>query len=802
MEMDDIYRDGESTADLSQLQCRPSLRLASFPSTPPPPTPLKYRDTNTLGNSKQWRSLHCRRGLVATVRTAPTSPTRSRPRAAVVRRPLTPTFSAIPPLHRPVMTEADEDHVNSKSSSRFSLVCDVPVAGGTNERRVSAGDGEGGDGGNEEEEESLAQSSRWVSFSFASALTSRRQSESRPSSPSPQPRAAIIPSNFPNLHLSEDEYNMAEGVDVTTRCSPTTTTPLLSLGRPPVAFNDTPEEARENKEEDGDDGGDRPIKKGRESLLLTSAPFSHTAEVTHFLPNATAGAMNFPIGVEGLPTLQSRGKRVRSALSSPLTTSFVLCGTDSSFQVAAESATISLGRREGDVVDKAMWPTTDSHLPRPRRLVETTNLEESVERSVLSIASTATMRQPITTADGGGSLVLVDGPTPTPWRGRLAPVVTATAENRPCGSMVLDVRCSDAAVAPVALFTDALAGCSDGGSAQKGERSENDDNERAVLHDSKCCNATGMTTCEEKDVTRMEKTVGDSCGVVDDERLAMPNSIVRPSEELKTLIESAREEVRRASKRILAALHAHRCASCDKNDCVQSNGKGSTSAVADDDCTWVGDSPQLAFGRSLTEPSGDGAGSPRISKDTVVLRRNLAARAGCILRRLRGYDPTDAGILSLAVVIRVVRLVLFNDATADALPVCRSEGSADFLWGLASPSSVCNGTPERKRTRQEACAAEESAMELCMSLWRCFREHFGERHAAKRFGICGEVDAENSGEDNSCSGSQSPSHAFATCFPRVRLQLGLPGQSLPPSPPLLDTRIDYNVFAASLAELN
>ncbi|EKF28509.1 hypothetical protein MOQ_007741 [Trypanosoma cruzi marinkellei] len=796
MEMDDIYRDEESTADLSQLQGRPSLRLASLPSTPPPPTPLKYRDTNTLGNSKQWRSLHSRRGLVATARTAPTSPTRSRPRAADVRRPLTPTFPAAPPLHRPAMTEADEDDVNSNSSSRFPLVCDVPVAGGTNERRVSAGDGEGGDGGEEEEEESLAQSSRWVSFSFASALTSRRQSESRPSSPSPQPRAAIIPSNFPNLHLSEDECTMAEGVDATTRCSPTPTTPLLSLGRPPVVFNNTPEEARENEEEEGDGGEGRPIKKGRESLLLTSAPFSHTAEVIHFIPTATAGVMAFPVGAEGLPTRQSRGKRERSALSSSLTTSFVLCGTDSLRQGAAEPAANALGKREDDVMDKAMWPNTDSHLPRARRLEETTNLEESVERSILSVASTATMRQPMPTAEGGESLVLVDGPTPTPWRRRLAPVVAAAAENKPRGSMVLDVRCSDAAVLPVALFADAPAGGSEGG------RSENADNERAASHDTKCCDATGMTACEAEDVTRMEKTVRDGCGVVDEEHLAMPDPIVRPSEELKALIESAREEVRRASKRILAALHAHRCASCDKSDCVQSNGSGSASGVADDDSTWIGDSPQLAFGRSLTGPSGDGAGSPWISKDTVELRRDLAAHAGCILRRLRGYDPTDAGILSLAVVTRVVRLVLFNGAAADALPVCRSEGSANLSWGLASPSSVCSGTPERKRTRQEVRAAEESAMELCMRLWRCFREHFGERNAARRFGICEDVDAENSGEENSGSGSQSPSHAFATCFPRVRLQLGLPGQPLPPSPPLLDTRIDYNVFAASLAELN
>ncbi|RNF10228.1 hypothetical protein TraAM80_01667 [Trypanosoma rangeli] len=792
MNVDEIYRDEASAASIPQLRGRPSLRLAPLPSTPPPPTPLKCCDTNTMGNAKQTRYLRSRRGVLSAVRTAPTSPVELRPRAVPPQRPLTPTVTAAPPRPRgPALIEPNDDNVGSGW-------CFPQVVGGV----TAAG---GGSAGEEEqvegEEESLALSSRWVSFSFASALTSRRQSESCQASPSPRPRAAILPSNFPDLHLSDEEDAPTECVTAATsmRRTPTSAPPPPSPRRPWVAFHDTSVEALkgEEKEEDEQDGL---VARGRRSLLLTSAPVPHALEAS-----PTAGMNACPSEGEGLqPMRRSHGKRERSAPPSPWTTSFVLCDRASSCHVATVTGTRAAGRREEDVATEAKRSKTESSLLWPQTHAEVTRREGTAEHDTESGPSAVTVRSFIPTADGGASMVLVDGPTPTPWRERFAPplppVAAAGGGESECRvSMVVDIRSSDTVVTPKALFGEATAADDDAVNVQEGGRAVGAEANVVVLRQHNARDAAATAVCGPEAETPTDKTVGDGCGA-SDESFVVPTSCARPSDELKALIESTREEVRQASERIIAALHAHRCTSCEE-------GGGVGVSVGGEDCTLITDSLQLAVGRALTGPSGDAASSssssPWISTESGELRRELAARAGCILRRLRGYDHTDAGILPMAVVARVVRQVLFHDATADATPGRCSEGSVNLSWGLASPSLVCCATPEAQQKPQ---GAEESAMELCMSLWRCFRERFGARHTATRFGIMGSADADGdlggSSRSSSSSGSTSHTYAFATCFPRVRLQLSPLGQPLPSSPPQLDTCINYSTFAASLVELN
>ncbi|RNF26659.1 uncharacterized protein Tco025E_01121 [Trypanosoma conorhini] len=759
MDVDEIYRDEASTVSIQQLRGRPSLRLAPLPPAPPPPTPLRCRDANAAGNAKRTRCLRGRRGVVGAVRTAPTSPVQPRPRAAPPRRPLTPTVAAAAP---PELN--DEDDVDCVWSF-------APVVGGATAT-----------GAEEAEAESLDPSSRWVSFSFASALTSRRQSESRPASPSPRPRPAILPSNFPNLRLSEEACAEEEGGASTAtglRASTPTTSPLLpppppssssssSSGRPWVVLHDAPAAGAVAAEE-----REGLVAGGRRSLLLAAAPIPHAVEAA---PVAAAGARQG----QGPPAMHSgRGKRERSAPPSPSTTSFILCGRGSSCSATAWTRTGAPATREDDVAAAAKRSKTEAPPPWPATLAEAIGREGDA-------ASAVTVRPSVPSADGVASMVLVDGPTPTPWRRRFAPTPTpppaaaaaaaAAAESESRVSMVFDVRCSDAAVAPVTLFGEATSAGDgdDAGKSQGGGRAGSGEADGATSRERNSRNATATAA-------------GDCCGA-SDASLVVPTSCARPSEELRALIESAREEVRRASERIVAALHAHRCASCEKRG-------GSTGG---EDGNWVPESPRLTTGRSSPRPSGDGAGSSLWRPtEGVELRRELAAHAGCILRRLRGHDHADAGILPMAIVARVVRQVLFNDPAADTTPARCSAGSANLSWGLASPSPVYCVAPA---VQQEARAAEEAAMEFCMGLWRCFRERFGACHAATRFGIVGNADADGE-RGGGGSSSTSPTHAFATCFPRVRLQLSPLGH-LPPPPPRLDTRIDYSAFAASLVELN
>lgn len=244
MNSDDVYRDEESTS-LLQLQGRSSVRLASLPGTPPPPASLKCCDANTIGQRKlRWyhdcHSPQChqpsslRRGAVKKVRTAPTSPVRSHHRAATPRRPLTPTPSVAPPPRSCCPALATERGVDDACNNSFDFSnCGAGVARDDNFRRANDGDENDGEKEDEEVEASLMPSSRWVSFSFTSALTSRRQSESRPSSPSPKPRATMIPSDFPRIYFFDDE-NMGGGEEncvggVTACCAPTPITDRKSV---------------------------------------------------------------------------------------------------------------------------------------------------------------------------------------------------------------------------------------------------------------------------------------------------------------------------------------------------------------------------------------------------------------------------------------------------------------------------------------------------------------------------------------------------------------------------------------------
>ncbi|KEG07308.1 hypothetical protein DQ04_10231010 [Trypanosoma grayi] len=816
MDDDDIYRDEESTTSLSQLQGRRSLRLDPLPDTPPPPTPLKSRDANTTvrwpkqlpTQQQQQQRLQRRQRACGAARTAPTSPVLSRPRVGPARRPLTPTpATALPATlgerhQKAVVRQGDDDSSNTDPQFRVAAVDD-------------------GDEG------SLMPSSRWVSFSFASGLTSRRQSESRPSSPSPRPRAAIMPSSFPDLHFSDDDG----GGDETMRCD------SARAFRTPTVSHDFPERCPANEQQllrlsecavadvnvDAREGSVGAGAGSRGSLLLLTAGVVSTAAAAAEATTTATSVEAYEKENVSPPQLRHRrGKRERSVPPSPTSTSLIICG---GFSSCGATAAAEHNDGDGNATATVRWQRMDVDAPPPSRVqdeVIPTSVDEFVDGGVGSSSSNNNnidaVRLPETTAHNEESLLLVSGPTPTPWRQRFA-----AAGKETHASEVMDVRCSDTVAAPVALFGESFAVDTAEEQALDSHTSTTD------INKSDTGAAEAATAVEE---TTSKVAVGDGrCAAETGEMPVVPHPPRRPSDDLMALVEAAREEVRRASERLVAALEAHRHTSSEKHNNKSVNiSNDNTNDGVDDVYNWIGGSVQLSLGgssavvarassntninNSSSSTGGDGGVCrPWVPPESAVLRRELTAHAGRILRRLRGYDRDDVGALPMVVVARVVQQVLVEDegtacAAGSQTPARGSEGCVDVSWCIASPSpslsssflhvsdsptAACRNTWEKVMARQKARMAEESAMRLYVSLWSCFRECFGERYAAQHLGV---LESNN----NSSRGKNNSPHAMVTSFPRVRQQMGAVGQQQQQPP--LNVLIDYKTFAASLAELS
>ncbi|KAG8340785.1 hypothetical protein TRVL_08387 [Trypanosoma vivax] len=781
MDGSDIYCDDQSVTSLSQFQGRPAMRLDYMPLTP---TLLTPHDTNT--NSAVWQKEQKHQTSWTTASSPASSPSRSTHQ----RRVLTPPAS-----------------VNS-----LSAMATAPLA--HNWRRAPPNESDAGpDSAPMSRGGDL--SSRYVSFSFTSGLTSQRQSENRTSplerassfSPSPAPRRSILPAQFPDLQFSDCENTLEQE----------TQTQGSARGTHHLEYQASKEEDSVRLiarwEENKENIWGKPKEQCHGSGLLTENTPLDAVKLCDLAEEPGAPSLVEDTADNYLKervNFEKHGCTIAGP-PSPKKSSILLCSDG----VDATNVAVTGGcGMERSAVDES-WDGSShaSGVKRQRGDVDTIYQPED------------------------GSLVLAGGRTPTPYRKSNA----ADAARAGVGASVVLSVCESDSVTPFLPVHGALFECNsdakDLGHGRQSDLSANTfgSSERSV-HDgltlSKRSDARGEA---ETAITTARKTVmtvsplkdcGSASGKRDCLRPCSPSSL---SEELRDLIRDTRERLNRTSERLSSLVKTSHDSNCDSSDrrtaaATREGDKVDKDMCSEGNCA-VARSLQLSMARSFSI-MGDGESAPEqenvvagVSKpfptDTAALCHQLASHADMIHRRLRGYDSMDVGTLPLVTVARVVRHVLSMGAT----PSSHSGDAMDLSWCIATPSSVkeqrlslsplsntalkhkCESpgaSGDRDKTwgravdHQKALAVEDDAMRVYTSIWHCFCECFGELHAGRRFGVL--FTSEGGGAANTAT--------TPTLFPRLRQQLSrLRGHGDGQCPPL-DIPIDYRVFVSSLAELD
>ncbi|CCD12493.1 unnamed protein product [Trypanosoma congolense IL3000] len=837
MDAEDIYCDEDSTISLSQHQGRPAQRLDSLPVTP---TIFQPCDSNipSVGKKQQGRQ--------------------PQPRFdSAVPSPLSPT------------SKPEPQTITQRSLPRTEPAdVELKLGGAVMPNRDAPG---------------LPPMGRGANYPSADDSNPHYPSEGRrsPSSSSqPQPRGAIMPSNFPDLQFSDSEGARAKGEPmaemISDACKLEPQESVKTCGGIPdvdptsqfVSRRSPSFEEEEVEKTDHD----------KAEAFRESADFLSSVTQNSVPPNTTASQDLVELR-DG--KLDGPRQFVSEKWDHCSQQTLTLC-TDTTTPTDTDVCVTAINEGENECNEDG----EEGELPRKRHRAEFTasdwlhgaatapNATESTEWDQLHVKATDGPSPAAPSLSGNGmegvSSVLVSGTMPYQ---KPADGAVAAGNECTCASEVLDNRSSGTSAVDDGTREWALAAASTQDPLMgydsvwprhmnplEGSDEENkmQTKEMTVEHNDYNVRAYENTldlplTSEEQHGVNIS---GE--GVADDDKARSKSvSPTRLSRDLRLLIDAASEELHRASSRLLAGVMAcQRTIAGSASDGAAPDGQSGTVHAEHTDGSesgaergsHVARSLQQSFNRSsvaledeefpLSVTAVIPGGMDSLLSDSTNFRQKLSHNADRILRRLCGYDSGDVGTLPMATVVRVVCQVL----TADPAPTAasRGEGKRDISWCMLSPSpdrsikrhddvqghtshtahtpsgdmqnsplgdagsapSAVHGAMwEKAMSLQKTAATEDNAMKVYVSIWRCFRECFGECYAASHLGL---QDSEREACVSGTPASEATTPLTSTCFPRVRQHLSRLSQSQPSKtsqPPPLDVTVDYRVFSCSLTKL-